>query len=222
MSPTKTKAPTNGSDPAVGTLAIPKPSIVTVNVKVRGTSPLICHKWSDKAKKAMLDKQMKKASKGREAKDPERDYRDSLYVFDPDEAEAWHEGGKLPASGFGFPSVAFKAAAVRAGKQVGLTMTDLRCWFHVNGELVVIDGEPHMREDAVRVQQTSDIRYRGEFGEWSATIPIQLDESKLSVEQLVNLFAGAGFGVGIGEWRPERNGQYGRFVVESIEVEGQE
>ncbi len=192
----------NGS----GTITIPKPNILRVNINVEGISPLICHRWSDKAKKQMLDKQMKKASKSREAKDPEQDYRDSLYRL-PDE------------DGYGFPAVAFKAAAVRAAKQVGLPMTDVRTWFHVVGELVKIEGEPEMREDMVRIQQTTDIRYRGQFPEWTAKVPIDLDESKLSIEQLVSLFAGAGFGVGVGEWRPEKDGQYGRFEVREVQTE---
>lgn len=186
-------------------LEIPRPSILHVGVEVEGISPLICHRWSDKARKQMLDKQMKKATKGHDAKDPQKDYEESLYLLD---------GG-----GYGFPSVAFKAAAIRAGKQVGLVMADLRTHFHVRGELVPIKGEPEMREDMVRIQQTSDIRYRGQFPEWSATIPVELDETKLSVEQLVSLFAGAGFGVGVGEWRPEKNGQFGRFSVTGVSAE---
>lgn len=195
-------ATTNGSSSERTELRIPKPSIISLVVEVRGISPLICHRWSEKAKKQMLDKQMKKAAKSKEAKNPERDYEDSLY--------------RTEDGGYGFPSVAFKAAAIRAGKQLGLVMADLRTWFHVSGELVPIVGEPRPREDMVRVQQTSDIRYRGEFPEWSAGIPVELDETKLSVEQLVSLFTGAGFGVGVGEWRPERNGQYGRFEVTGV------
>lgn len=185
-------------------LTLPKPSIAPVIVHVAGTSPLISHRWSDKAKKQMLDKQMKKASKAKEAKDPEKDYEESIY--------------RLDSGAPGFPAVAFKAAAVRAGTYADMKMTYLRGAFHVSGELVEIDGEPRMREDMVRVQQTADIRYRAEFPNWSAAVPVELNETALSVEQLVNLFTIAGFAVGIGEWRPEKNGQYGRFNVEKIEV----
>jgi len=58
-----------------------------------GDSPLITHQWSAKAKKMMLDKQMKKATGAREAKNPEQDYKDSLYVH--------------PDGGYGFPAIAF-------------------------------------------------------------------------------------------------------------------
>jgi len=211
--PAKAKAApsSNGADAAAGprVVSIPRPNIINVGIRVRGTAPLITNRWSDKAKKEMLDKQMKKAGTGREAKDPERDYEESLY--------------KLPDGKFGFPSVAFKAAAIRAGKQLGLVMADLRTWFHVRGDMVEIEGTPQPREDMVRIQQTTDIRYRGEFPEWEALVPIELDETKMSVEQLVSLFAGAGFGVGVGEWRPEKNGQFGRFeVVEVVSLDNEE
>ncbi len=179
------------------------PRIETVTIELIGTSPLICHRWSEKAKKQMLDKQTRAASRGREAKNPEQDYRDSLYAH--------------PDGGYGFPSVAFKAAAVRAGTYAEMKMTFLRGAFHVNGELVAVVGEPSMREDMVRLQgKTADIRHRGEFKEWSASVPLHLNTSALSIEQAANLFVIAGFAVGVGEWRPERNGQYGRFEVAGI------
>lgn len=176
------------------------PDLRTVEVTVRGTSSLICHKWSEKAKKQMLDKQMKKASKGKEAKDPEQDYWDSLY--------------HLPGGKFGFPAIGFKAAMVRAGTYADFKMTFLRGAFHVLGEYVEIDGEPQMREDMVRIGMgTADIRYRGEFPEWTATLPIRYNARAISLEQLMNLVVIAGFSVGVGEWRPEKDGQHGTFEI---------
>ena len=179
------------------------PKVETVHIEVVGTASLICHRWSEKAKKMMLDKQTKRATGAKQVKDPQKDFEDSLY--------------RHPDGGYGFPSVAFKAAAVRAGTYSDMKMTFLRGAFHVTGELVPIDGEPTMREDMVRLQgTTADVRFRGEFKEWSATVPLQVNTSVLSIEQLANLFVIAGFAVGVGEWRPERNGQYGRFEVGGI------
>lgn len=198
---TKPAAPAAGQDT---TITITRPNLQIIEVPIVGTTPLIVHAWSEKAKKEMLDKQMKKAKGPKEAKNPEQQYRDSLYVM---------EGG-----GYGFPAVAFKAAAVRAAKMVeGLTMTDARQMFHVladDGDLIRINGEPRMREDMVRLQgTTSDIRFRGEFPEWSATLRIRYLASAISAEQLVNLFELAGFSVGVGEWRTEKGGHFGSFTL---------
>jgi hypothetical protein len=186
-------------------IVLSPPKVETVNVEVIGTSPLICRNWSQTQKDLMLAKQTKRACKAREAKKPERDYEESLY--------------RHPQGGYGFPAVAFKAAAVRAGTYAEMKMTFLRGAFHVSGEMVKLNGQPSMREDMVRLQgKVADIRYRGQFAEWSAVVPIQVNVSVLSIEQLANLLVIAGFAVGVGEWRPEKNGQYGRFEIGSIQV----
>ena len=188
-----------------GTIVVPEPDIISLKVHIIGTSSLICHRFSEKAKKMIADKQGKKAKQPREVRDPEAEYKASLYTTE---------------DGFyGFPSIAFKAAVVRAGTYADMHMTFLRGAFHVGEELVLIDGAPQMRTDMVRLNgKSTDFRYRGEFKKWSAAVPVTLNASVLSVEQLVNLFTGAGFAVGVGEWRPERNGQHGRFIVDTVEI----
>ena len=60
---------------------------------------------------------------------------------------------------------------------------------------------------------TADIRFRGEFNEWEALIPIRYNAGVLTAEQIVNLFQLGGFAVGIGEWRPEKGGVHGMYEV---------
>ncbi len=192
----KAKSTTTPTEDPIQTLQIDKR---TVTIRLVGDSPLICHKWSEKAKKEMLDKQMKKAKTAKVAKDPQRDYEESLYGH--------------PDGGYGFPCVAFKSAAVGACRFTeGVKMTVARGAFHVVGELAQIEGEPTMREDMVRVGMgTADIRYRGEFKTWAVELTITYNAAALSIDQIVNLYNLAGFGIGVGEWRPEKDGSYGRF-----------
>ena len=189
-------------------ISIPKPDFQTFDVKVTGTTALICHNWSQKAKKAMLDKQQgKKVPKS--PKDPEADFRASLYKFNND-GEEW----------YGFPAVAFKNAAVRAAQQFDIPMTTARQLFWVYGttdnDFVTIDGTPKMREDVVRLNgKTADLRYRGEFSPWSTVLRVKINAQVIAPETIFNLISQAGFSVGVGEWRPERNGQFGCFEVSS-------
>ncbi len=192
--------------PLVEIIKLPRPKIERMVIKVIGDSPLIVNKWSEKAKKQIRDKQQKKATMGREAKDPQADYEASLH----------HDAD----NDYAFPAIAFKCAAVTACSQIpGITKVFARGAFHVIGEYVKIQGEPSMREDMVKVGMgVADIRYRGEFKEWSAEIPIAFNAGVISKEQLLNLFQLAGFAVGVGEWRPERDGSYGMFrIAESNE-----
>lgn len=184
-------------------IVLPAMNLQTVTITVVGDSPLIVHAWSAKAKKQMLDKMMRKAVGKREAKDPEREYEESLY--------------RHPGGGFGFPSVAFKTAMVSACRFAeNVKMTELRGALHVLGDMVKIDGQPSPREDMVKVGMgVADIRYRGEFKQWKATLTIQHNVGVISAEQIANLLNIAGFSTGVGEWRPERDGPYGRFHVAS-------
>lgn len=201
-------------------ITIPAINIQTAVIRVVGDSPLIMHKWSEKAKKEILDKQMKKAkTKGHDAKDPVRDFIDSMYWLEG-EPEEKTEAGFMRAikSGarFGFPSVAFKASAVAAGFRTGVTknMVSMNAAFHIDGEFVEIKGTPEMREDMVRVGMgVADIRYRGEFKNWSAEFAVRYNSSAISLEQLVNLFNLGGFACGVGEWRAEKGGAYGMYHV---------
>jgi len=198
---------------APNVIEIPRLNVQHMEVTLIGDSALISHRWSDKAKTMMLDKQMKKAKGAKEAKDPWMDFCQSLYWISamperPTEAD-------IAKAKFGFPAVAFKSAAVDACSHVdGVTKVEARGAFHIQGDMVEIKGIPQMREDMVRIAMgTADIRHRGEFREWSAKFTVRFNPNVLSAEQIINLFNTAGFGVGIGEWRPQKDGSYGMFRV---------
>lgn len=199
-------------------ITLPRLDVQLMEVTLIGDTPLIVHNWSQKARLEMLDKQRKKAKQGRTAKDPNEDFQDSLY--------------RLPDGGYGFPSVGFKNAAVTACTSVGgITKVAARQAFTVVGEqseiagafegakarmdLVRIEGsEPVIREDMVRVGMgTADLRYRGEYWPWHTKVLVRFNANVLSPEQILNLFNTAGFAVGVGEWRMEKDGTYGTFHV---------
>jgi hypothetical protein len=190
---------------APSAIAIPPIEIKTYSFRIEGDSPLITHAWSEKAKSIMLGKQMGVPSGKKEPKNPDQDYQAAFY--------------RMPDDAPGFPTIAFKAAAVSAARQVdGLTMTFLRGAFHVIGELVAIEGTSVMREDMVRVGMgTADIRYRPEFSAWAVNLIIRLNIRSMTLEQLIHLLNQAGFSVGVGEWRPEKNGRNGMFHVASMQ-----
>lgn len=213
-------------------------NLKTITLTVTGDSSLIVHKWSEKAKKEILDKQTKKASTGKEKKNPVRDYVNSLYwtdgkgneieppevndcETDEDMAFEYERIQKIAEnSHFGFPACAFKACALDAAYQQGAITkkTTARGAFHILEELVEIEGVPSMREDMVKIggmTKVADIRYRGEFKDWRATLTIQYNPQAISASQIANMFYLGGFSNGVGEWRPSRNGEHGRFNIAS-------
>jgi hypothetical protein len=179
-------------------------------VKVVGESPLIVNRFKEKSIRQMADKQAGAASPGREKKNPKEDYEGSMY--------------RLPDGGYAFPCSAFGKAAVTAcvslGKSV-ISQTQARQAIRVMGDYVKIEGTPTMREDVVKVgkfpNKVADLRYRAEFKRWSCVLLIKYNARVLTKEQIVNLLSLAGFAVGVGEWRPEKSGQFGMFKIEKVE-----
>lgn len=168
----------------------------------------------------MLDKQMKVATtKGHDAKNPFSDFVDTFYFIEgqpTDNSEEAFSSALDNGARFGFPAVGVKASAVSAGYRAGITknMVAMNGAFHIDDEFVEINGSPKIREDMVRIGNgVADIRYRAEFFEWSTTFNVRYNAGVLSLSQLCNLFNLGGFAVGIGEWRPEKGGNYGRYHV---------
>lgn len=211
-------------------IVIPPIDVQYATITIKGDTPLIMHKWSEKAKKEILDKERGKAkSKKHDIKNPVADFINSLYWLEGEPAqedltteesaaEAFSNAIQNGAR-FGFPSVAFKAAAVAAGFRAGITKNKvvMNGAFHIDDEFVEINGTPEMREDMVVVggqNRSADIRYRGEFKEWSATFTVKYNAGAITLEQLMALFNMGGFACGLGEWRIEKGGQFGAFHIE--------
>lgn len=196
-----------------------------VSIRIVGDTPLIMHAWSEKAKREMLEKQMKVTkTKAREAKNPVEDFIRSMYwmtEMPEDMTEAGFEKAIASGARFGFPVTAFKQAAISAAYRMGWTKDkmSMRGAFFIDGDadqMLEIKGDtPVMREDMVKVGMgTADIRYRGEFRNWYADMVISYNANgQYTIEQIINVINAGGYVCGVGEWRPERDGQYGMFHV---------
>lgn len=200
------------------TIHIAKIDSERIRVPIIGTTPLIVHNFSQKAKQQMLDAQQGRKTP-KVARDPEAEYEAAFYRL--------HDG-------YGFPVTAFKAATVGAARFYGkdINMTQLRQFMFFHGEmsdrdpqqLVPIVGEPKMREDVVRLggpSRSADLRYRPEFRDWSTVLEVTYVKSSLTRDSVLSLIDAGGMGIGVGEWRPEKRGEYGCYAVDvdrTIEV----
>ena len=202
--------------------------IKKVTVRVVGDTPLIMHAWSEKAKRMMLEAQMGIAKgKKKEVKNPADDFIRSMYWLTqmPEDGtmESFEEAIANGAR-FGFPVAAFKQAAISAAYRMGWAKDkmSMRGAFYIdsdeNGMIEIHSDTPEMREDMVKVGMgTADIRYRGEFKNWYADLTISYNANgQYSLENIVNIINAGGYVCGVGEWRPERDGQNGMFHVQAF------
>ena len=200
-------------------------------ITIVGDTPLIVHAWSEKPKKEMLEKQQKKTKTSAKAiRDPFAEFMNACYWItekpkeDTEEAfaKAIQNGAK-----FGFPVTAIKQAAQSTLYRLGAIPNQMimRGAFFIKGigenQLgeIITPYPPECREDMVKIggiSKTSDLRYRPCFKDWKMILDIEYNASSdITWEQIVNGINAAGFMNGIGEWRPEKDGPYGRFHVES-------
>jgi hypothetical protein len=206
---TAKKTTTAASDDAA-VAPIDKISAETLQIPIRGTSPLVVHRFSEKAKLEMLHNAQGKKTP-REPKNPQAEYEAAFY--------------RLKDGGYGFPALAFKSATVGGARFYGkqISMTALKQFIFFTGEpgedghyYVPIMGEPTMREDVVRVGRGgTDLRYRPQFSDWSTLLTVTYVKSMLTRGSLLSLIEAGGMGVGVGEWRPERDGDFGTYEIDS-------
>lgn len=207
---------------AVATINLPEVQLERHKLYLIGTAPLIVHAFPEKARKQMLDKQMKVAKGGRDARDPYAEIEAAKYI--------------LPDGRHGFPAVGFKDTAVTACTSLSdITKVAARQAFRVIGLPMnahgVLEGafvrtalvplvthEPVIREDVCRLSgigRTAEMRYRPEYPIWGVELDIVLNPQVVSIGQLGSMYQAAGHGVGIGEFRPERDGDCGTFDLVS-------
>ena len=207
------------------TVEIKALDIKEVPIRIVGDTPLIVHAWSEKAKRMMLESQQKiTKTKAKEARDPFSDFMNSLYWLtdkpEEDTEDAFEEAIRNGAK-FGFPVGAIKMAANSAAYRLGWVKNqmELRGSYFLmtdHGNMAEIKGSfPDCREDMVRIGMGSaDLRYRGEFHEWYMDFILQYNASgNMTLEQILNCINAGGYVCGIGEWRPEKDGDFGRFHV---------
>lgn len=183
-----------------------------MTLRIRGTAPLVQHKFAKKAReKMMADMSTPKNARKGKSERPPRDY-------DSDFAQAQHvsdEGWR------GIPCPAFRAAMIDACRTVGIVMTRAKMAVFVVPDgfdaddgtpLVRIDApEPERREDLVRNDNGgADVRVRPMWRKWECAVTMDFDQDMITAAAVANLLERAGRQVGVGEGRPYSKNSVGQ------------
>ncbi len=170
-------------------------------IEIEGLTPLLMNRFSDIEKEKILAKQVKK-TKEKKARDIEEEISEKIH--------------RLPDGTIGFPSLGFKKAMTEAAPYLtGMNKKLARGAFYVLGDMVPIQfKEQKINTTRVKIAGgITTIRFRPEFDSWSCVLNIRYNANQISPEQIVNLANVAGFHIGVGDWTPQHNGQYGMFQV---------
>lgn len=193
------------------------------DIHIRGTSPIIMHNGAagldtrSPAKLAIADITAKRGS-NRTASDDERLRELECQI------SLWLDDGGAPT----IPAAAFRSmieTSAKKKKQGG----DVREGLIVLGDAefdydrerygATIDelGKNAQFTTGVVVQRSRILRTRARFEEWEAKFRIEVDDELVDQEQLETWLDIGSRRIGLGDWRPEKSGHYGRFKVASIE-----
>jgi hypothetical protein len=212
---------------SLSSLMSKKAKFKNFSVWIVGDTPLITHAWSEKAKREMLGKQVKAVKAGKEARDPQVDFVNSLY--------------EMGDGSYGFPATGLKNCILSgAHKDKGIPRSVVMGALWINAEMVrvrpalagavcdmpllrIYGSKPEMREDMVKIgsglNKTANLAYRAQFTVWAFKATGRFNVDVLTQEQLAYLIDDVGMSCGVGEWRNERKGMFGAFHRATIEEE---
>lgn len=207
----------------------------TAIVRVIGDTPLIVHKWTEKMKRALpagaRAAELNGITDKKEYQTPIESFIESMYWISGKPTEYTEEAfNKAIENGarFGFRVESFKQAAIDAAysKKWLSNKKGVKGLFFIKPDfideegyqLVEIKGDaPRMREDIVilsGVGRTPDLRWRGEFKNWYCDLTISYDADGIyTLADICNMLNAGGRYNGCGEYRPEKDGQFGMFHV---------
>lgn len=182
----------------------------TIRVALVGDSPLIPNRVSEKAKRELLMPKAKKnaAEKASTLKhDPLTEFRGSPYAMGRGEHPT-----HLAALSAWFKGAMETAALVLPG----ITKSGVEKLVWVEGERVPLYGLPEVFTRVVRmadVGRTPDVKTRCIVPRWAVEVAVSYITPMLNERSVLNLLVAAGQVAGVGDWRPGKGGNFGRFSV---------
>lgn len=184
-----------------------------VAVACVGTTPFICNRVSEKAKRELLAPKGKKtaAEKAQSLKhDPLAEFRVSPYTLPGDAAPTL----------LAFLAVGFKKAMMTAALDIpGAKKAQIGRLLFVEGERTPLYGIPQMLMSITRsadIKNTPDVRTRAIVPHWACLLDVTFAKPAMREKDVLNLLAAAGMFAGVGDWRTEKgSGNYGSFRLAS-------
>lgn len=186
-----------------------------IDVKIEGVTPLICNRFTDAAAESATNG-TRGSSAAQDRGTPREQAQPKLYIGlngtptipQPNLFRCLIEGGRFHKIG--------KAQVTTAKASMLFSCMD------IEGAEIEIKHKEDWRVDtrAVRIPSTGGriLTHRPMFDDWALEFTVDLDETILGPKLLRTIFDDAGKRVGLGDFRPQTKGPFGRFVVTSWEI----
>ena len=192
-------------------------------VDIVGEEPINIHKLGSKLAREFEERDRGNITKKKKPgpRDYDKEFMDSLYYIDKDCNEVDAPKKITAKTRFGFPASGFKKAMISACRNVpGVAMTEVKGRFYVLNRFVEIKGRPMKDKFWRRIggkgpgTGTPDRGIRAVLPSWTATLYIKYYPDLISMDSVINLLHMAGQTEGIGEDRPNKQGNtFGMWFV---------
>jgi hypothetical protein len=205
------KAKPQTKDSGSRAIVIQAPNIRQFKITIIGESGLICNR-----KDPDIDFGVTRGTPRnvREDRNPDAEAQATLYEM---------EKKRGAAQEYGFPLTGLKKSMVTSTdwRALGVSQAMLRkaIFFHPHpggyGVLLKVTGTHEMRRDLVKLKGGgSQIRFRSWFPTWQIRdLLIDYDADLIEGQAVVNMIERGGRSIGIGDWRQEKDGVFGRYHV---------
>lgn len=201
-----------GKDFSKGKSNQPKRGIMkTITVKIAGTTPMLCNRFTDEAAMSSSAGTRSATVGGRGT--PREQAEKKLYI-----SEATGEP-MIPSPNL-FRCLIDGGKFFKAGKSKVTTLKSSlipACVSIEELEIPIQSVDPwDVDTRAVRIPSTGGriLAHRPCFHSWKLSFTLELDEEVLDVRLLREIVDAAGKRIGLGDFRPDCKGPFGKFVVE--------
>lgn len=183
----------------------------TVEVEIRGTTPLLVHRFGEESEQEKATRRIKVGND-----DPREMARKAAYIADD---------GTFYISAFAIPNAMANAGANHKMRGSRKTLRFVvPCAVTVKTDTITImngagpakDFEVDARPVTIPATKGRIMRFRPRFNCWGLKFSLQINDAMLALNDAHMLLNEAGQGVGIGDFRPEKRGPFGTFLVTSF------
>jgi hypothetical protein len=179
----------------------------TVEIAIKGTAPLLINRFKENDE---LPTTMRKGGK-KDFGSP-REQAESTAYRDEDTGALWVPTSWVKgaiqsiASDYKLPGTRKSVKSVAGG---AIIPTTEKAYFSEGHKLehIEIDSRPCV------VQRARIMRHRARLETWSLKFSIEIDEEILELANVHQILSDAGRRAGLGDYRPQKGGPFGRFIV---------
>ncbi len=196
--------------------------VTTYQAKVVGQSPgVLMHSTEGMVSEGPLVQELRKLTGITKSKrTPDQEHR--IAMIETGLAAYWDAGCNPPT--LTIPPALFRAC-IETAARTRKEGPQVRRGLIVHSVVLEHDLEADSQEElivqmihrsVVAVGRQKVVRSRALLPRWSATITMDALDDLVTVDDLRRWLATGGRLIGIGDWRPDKSGIHGRFVLESI------